>query len=217
MSSYSCRDTSRVSTRRGWGRTEGEGEEGDVRVGAEVEEELEEGEAHDERGRAQLVEVAREDAHYDARTHTVSQPNPSNKRQMREQCERALTEQRSKQKSLNLYPLPPQLLNRQDRHIIPGHEPERRDDQVPDADLEQAVPRAALGAVEPDLLQDDVLVQVDAVEGDVEQEPARARPHEHAQVPPLGEVREEVPEVARLGVCVLLRVRLCMRRSLGRV
>ena len=37
-----------------------------------VEEELEEGEAHDERGRAQLVEVAREDADCVIRIYSVS-------------------------------------------------------------------------------------------------------------------------------------------------
>ena len=44
------------------------------------------------------------------------------------------------------------------------YESERGDDDVADRDLEEARPGRAGGAVEPDLLEDDVLVEVDAVE-----------------------------------------------------
>ena len=53
-------------------RHKGEGGGGDVRVGTEVEEELEEGEAHDERRLAERVEVAREDADCERRVSALS-------------------------------------------------------------------------------------------------------------------------------------------------
>lgn len=48
--------------------------------------------------------------------------------------------------------------------LLTGHETQGRDDDVPGGDFEQLLPRSAGLAVEPDLLQDDILVQVDAVE-----------------------------------------------------
>lgn len=44
------------------------------------------------------------------------------------------------------------------------HEPKRGDDQVSRRDLEELRPRRALAAIEPDLLEDDVLIEVDPVE-----------------------------------------------------
>lgn len=46
-------------------------------------------------------------------------------------------------------------------------------------------------AVEAYLLEDDVLVEVYAVEGDVEEEPGEGGAEEDAQVAPFGEVVEE--------------------------
>lgn len=110
------------------------------RVGAKVEEELEEGEADDEARGAEAAELAREDRE----------------------------EERGHEEPLRLDPLAPQLLDRQHRRVVPWHEPQRGDDQVPDGDFEEPVPGGPVGAVEPDLLEDDVLVEVDAVEPGVD-------------------------------------------------
>ena len=85
-------------------------------------------------------------------------------------------------------------------------------DDITDGDLEEAFPRRASLASEPDLLENDVLIQVDTVETiheraeskrslltksgeidarDVEQEPARARPDEDFRVPPFREIVNE--------------------------
>lgn len=128
------------------------------------------------------------------------------------------TEERREEEALDLDPLAAELLDREDGHIVPGDEPERRDDQVPHPDLEQLVPRGPGLAVEPDLLQHDVLVEVHAVERDVEQEPAHARPDEHLQVPPLREVLQELAEVPALRRRVVRRAQLVVCRCrLGRV
>ena len=69
-----------------------------------------------------------------------------------------LTEERGHEEALDLNPLAAEVLDREDRDVVPGHEPERGDDDVADADLEEALPRRAALPVEADLLQHDVLV-----------------------------------------------------------
>ena len=76
-------------------------------------------------------------------------------------------EQRRHQKALRLNPLPTQLLHCEDCSVVSWYESEDGDDDVPDGDFEEAVPGCAGGPVEADLLEDDVLVEVDAVEAEV--------------------------------------------------
>ena len=64
-------------------RQKSEGDGGDVRVGTEVEEELEEGEAHDERRLAERVEVAREDSDCE---HRVSALYPAMSAELAKGC-----------------------------------------------------------------------------------------------------------------------------------
>ena len=75
-----------------------------------------------------------------------------------------LTEERGHEEALDLDPLAAEVLDAEDRDVVPGDEAERGDDEVADADLEEALPGGAAAPVEADLLQDDVLVEVDAVE-----------------------------------------------------
>ena len=69
-----------------------------------------------------------------------------------------LTEERGEEEALDLDPLAPEVLDGEARGVVAGDEPERGDDQVADADLEEALPRRAALPVEADLLQHDVLV-----------------------------------------------------------
>ena len=74
------------------------------------------------------------------------------------------TEESSEQEALNLDPLAAELLNCEDGDVVSGHETESSDDDVADTDLEELVPGSTSLAVEANLLEYDVLVQVDTVE-----------------------------------------------------
>ena len=65
---------------------------------------------------------------------------------------------------MDLDPFPTELLDGEDRDVVAGNKAKRSDDEVADADAEEPVPRRAIAAVEANLLEDDVLVQVDAIE-----------------------------------------------------
>ena len=157
----------------------------DLRICAEVEEELEEGEADDKGRGAQGVELAREDP--DCKNRSAAATDISQK-----PAQKIRTEQSGEKEALNLDPLAAQLLDGEYGDVVPGDEAQGGDDEVADRDLEEALPGLAALAVEADLLQHDVLVQVDAVEGDVEQEPARTGADEQLGVLPLGEVVDEL-------------------------
>ena len=60
-------------------------------------------------------------------------------------------------------PFSPEFLDRQDSHVVLRHKTERSDDEVTGSDLEETIPRASRLAIESDLLQDDVLVEVNTV------------------------------------------------------
>lgn len=44
------------------------------------------------------------------------------------------------------------------------YESQRRNNQIPGADFEQPIPLGSTLSIEPDLLEDDVLVEIDTVE-----------------------------------------------------
>lgn len=138
----------RAEVQSGQGRGRGEAS-GDVRVRAEVEEELEERKADDEAYRAERVELAREDAHCRENASARGEA-PRNGI--------TLTEERGEEEALDLDPLPAEPLDCEDGDIVPRHETKRGHDQIPEANLEQARPRAPALAVEPNLLKHDVLV-----------------------------------------------------------
>ena len=110
------------------------------------------------------------------------------------------TEQRGEQEALDLDPFTAELLDGENSGVVPRDEAERGDDDVAGADLDEALVGRAVLAIEADLLQDDVLVEVDTVEGDVEQEPARTGADEQLGVLPLGEVVDELCDAVR--ICV---------------
>lgn len=138
------------------------------------------------------------------RTETHLQKRKTNDKPHRTQTLKLPRKYREKegrhQKPLRLYPLPTQPLDRQHRRIIPGYEPKSSDDKVPDGYLEEPGPGRAGVAVEAYLLEDDVLVEVYAVEGDVEEEPGEGGAEEDAQVAPFGEVVEELCEICVMSV-----------------
>ena len=110
--------------------------ESDSRVSAEIEKELEEGEADDKGGRAQAVELASEDP--DCKNRSAAATDISQK-----PAKKIRTEQSGEKEALDLDPFAAQLLDGEDGDVVPGDETERGDDQVPDADLEQPRPRRA--------------------------------------------------------------------------
>ena len=110
------------------------------------------------------------------------------------------TEQRSEQEALNLDPFTAELLDGEDGRVVPRDEAKCGDDDVASADLDEALVGRAVLAIEADLLQDNVLVEVDTVEGDVEQEPARTGADEQLGVLPLGEVVDELCDA--VSICV---------------
>ena len=114
----------------------------DARVGAEVEEELQEGEANYERSCAQAVEHAGHDAQ----------------------------EQRLHEEAHNLDRLASESLDGEHSNVVAGDETQGGNDNVADGDLPEALPGCASLAIEADLLEYDVLVQVDAVESNVKEE-----------------------------------------------
>ena len=75
-----------------------------------------------------------------------------------------LTEERLEEEAHDLDLLAAELLDGEHGHVVAGDEAERGDDEVAGRDLEEARPGVAALAVEADLLEDDVLVQVDTVE-----------------------------------------------------
>ena len=89
-------------------------------------------------------------------------------------------------------------VNNQERGPVPGNETRNGDDHVPDGDVLQvhehllrARERRVRGA-EPDRLEDDRVVEAEAVEGDVEREPRVRRAEQQTAVLPLREVRDKV-------------------------
>ena len=77
------------------------------------------------------------------------------------------TEQRSEQEALDLDPFTAELLDGENSGVVPRDEAEHGNDDVPDRDFEEALPWRARLAIKPDLLQDDVLVQIDTIERDI--------------------------------------------------
>jgi len=158
------------------------------------------------------------------------------------------TEESSQEESLDLDPLPSKLLDREDGSIVAclvyerevvllsgkygigstrgirtRNEPESSNDHVSSRDTEELIPWCSSLSIEPNLLKDDVLVQVDAVEPDdehtvsadtlrnvraskqeknhsrnIQKEPSHTRPNQHLQILPLREVVDKVLEMRLL-------------------
>lgn len=99
-------------------------------------------------------------------------------------------EQSTGQEALNLNPFPSQLLDEGHGDEVSRNVPGDGDDQVSNCVLHQGVVFIAPMA-ETDLGQDDGLIQVGAVKGDIQEEPGQCRSQQNFEVAPLAEVHEE--------------------------
>jgi len=74
-----------------------------------------------------------------------------------------LTEESRHQETLDLDPFSSKNFDRKYRRVIPGYEAKGSDDHASSRYLEETFPRSTGGSVIADLLENDVLVEIDAV------------------------------------------------------
>ena len=106
--------------------------------------------------------------------------------------------ERADEKALDLDPATTEYLNEEYRQEVPGDVARRSDDEIPISVLEERIVfRLAFG--ETNRGKKDRLIEVEAVEGDVDQEPAGCGSDELLQMSPLAEVDHECLQLHVLG------------------
>ena len=98
--------------------------------------------------------------------------------------------ERADEEALNLDPATTKYLNEENRQEVPGDVARRRDDEIPISVLEK---RFVFGFAfgETNRRQKDRLIEVEAVESDVDQEPARCGTKQLLQMSPFAKVDHE--------------------------
>ena len=98
--------------------------------------------------------------------------------------------ERADEEALNLDPATTEYLDEENREEVPGDVAGRSDDEIPIGVLEKGVVFGfAFG--ETNRGEKDRLIEIEAVEGDVDQEPAGCGPNELLQMSPFAKVDHE--------------------------
>lgn len=108
-------------------------------------------------------------------------------------------EERSHDESTELEPLATDDIDSEESKVVAWEETEGSDDDVAGSELEELAPSVLTNTTVSDLSEHDRLVQVDAVERNIDKEPTEHGTEEDAEVVPFLEVDEELVQGLVLG------------------